>query len=448
MMKIPEHIYFLGIGGIGMSAIARYMNLLGKQVAGYDRVESVVTEALVSEGVEVFYQPDADHVASADWMVYTPAIGTEHVEFQAAKSRGIPIMKRSQVLGKISEGYQTLAVAGTHGKTTTSTMLAHVLKQIGADPTAFLGGISSNLQSNFTFGKSDWMVVEADEFDRSFMTLHPSWSVLTSVDPDHLDIYGSHEEMLANFKAYVGQCDQVMLHESLAEINWGKPSKTYGIERGDYRAENLVFEALTTRFDFVYPAGKLEGLTLHMPGHHNVSNMTAALAIAVEIGMEPSLFASAVESFSGIYRRFEVQVDGPDVCYIDDYAHHPTELEAALRTARSMFPERKLVVVFQPHLYSRTQDFHEGFSAALSEADEVLLMDIYPAREEPIPGVTSQLILDGIKHAKAQLVSKTELIDALDSRLDGPAVVMTLGAGNIDREVARIGDFLKDRKSS
>ncbi|MDX1908303.1 MAG: UDP-N-acetylmuramate--L-alanine ligase [Bacteroidia bacterium] len=439
-MKLQDihTIYFLGIGGIGMSAIARYFRLLGCQVAGYDRTETGVTRALEAEGIAVYYQADPAHVAGADLMVYTPAIGQEHPEYQAALAAGIPILKRSQILGTISAGSRTLAVAGTHGKTTTTTMLTHLLREAGSGCTAFLGGISNNLQSNFCFADNDLVVAEADEYDRSFLTLHPDMAVITAMDPDHLEIYGDAAEMERTFRQFAGQTRRLLVQADLPQTGWADGTATYGLETGDWQARNLQFGHLRTTFDLTGPGISLPGLVLHMPGRHNVLNMTAALAVALHYGADPARIPAAVASFTGIYRRFEVLVDSPALTYVDDYAHHPAEIAAALLTARDLFPDRRLVVVFQPHLYTRTRDLCAGFATELSRADAVLLMDIYPAREEPIPGVTSRMILDAMTLADRQLVTRQDLLTTLTAVIEGPTVVLTLGAGDIDRESERI----------
>ncbi|MEL6674908.1 MAG: UDP-N-acetylmuramate--L-alanine ligase [Bacteroidota bacterium] len=446
--KHIRSIYFLGIGGIGMSALARYFHRKGWQVSGYDRSASVITEGLAEEGVKIFYVMDESHLDEQDMVVYTPAIPTQALEYRAAVQRNIPMYKRAEVLGEISKAYQTLAVAGTHGKTTTSSMLAHVLEVIGGDPTAFLGGVANHLQGNFRLGASPWMVTEADEFDRSFLTLFPKLGLITSLDPDHLDIYGSAEVMAEGYLAFGKQCEALLVQADLPDTDWGKPVKSYGLDEGVYQANNLRFEGLTTVFDFQSPKGQLKDLRLHMPGHHNVSNMVGALALAMEAGFGMEKFAEAVSTFAGIYRRFQVQEDGDNISYIDDYAHHPTEIAAAIRTARACFPERQLVVVFQPHLYSRTRDFAAGFSEELSKADVSILLPIYPAREEPIPGVSSSMLLEGMEQAGKQLVEKNALLAALQASIQPPTVLLSLGAGDIDREVAGLKTFVQTLNES
>ncbi len=449
-LHAANNIYFIGIGGIGMSAIARYCARAGKQVKGYDRTASVVTEGLEQEGIEVFHTLDTKHIAGQDLVIYTPAISRENIEYNAAVAGGLPMVKRSAALGLISKAYRTLAVAGTHGKTTTSTMLAHVLRSCGLDCTAFLGGISRNLNSNFVFGQSDLLVAEADEYDRSFMTLNPFRAVITSLDADHLDIYGTAAEMQESYFAFAGQVKPegtLLVHESLEDAKWGRNCLTYGIDRGDFRAENLRFGTLDTEFDFVAAGLRLDRLRLPMPGYHNVSNMVAALAFALLEGADPQAMRAAVSSFAGIYRRFEVQNHSERLTYIDDYAHHPAELEAAISTARALFPERQLAVIFQPHLYSRTRDFYPGFAQALSRADRCLLMEIYPAREAPIPGIESAMIAREMQGSSVEVVSREMLENRLTALIQPPAVVMSLGAGDIDKEVNRIREWVKETES-
>jgi UDP-N-acetylmuramate--alanine ligase len=442
-----KHIYFLGIGGIGMSALARYFSLIGKQVSGYDRSSSVVTRALQAEGVEVFHELSISNLDGADYMVYTPAIKDDNIEYQAAVAQGLYIRKRSQVLGEISEAYKTLAVAGTHGKTTTSILLTQLLRASGVDCTAFLGGISRNLNSNFAFGKTEYMVTEADEYDRSFLTLKPWASIITSLDPDHLDIYGTPEEMKATYLQFASQVTgPLLVYASLLGEDWPKRPLSYGIEEGDYRAENLRFEGLATCFDYQSPAHRIENIRLPLAGRHNVLNAVAAMGLSELAGANQADFKAALANFEGIYRRFEVQFHSETLTYIDDYAHHPSELEAAISAAQSLFPERKVVVVFQPHLFSRTRDFCEGFAQSLSAADVVMMLPIYPARETPIAGVTSEMVLNLVGAAEKQMTTKETLTDALQQVISGPTVLLTLGAGDIDREVDKINQWIDTHK--
>jgi UDP-N-acetylmuramate--alanine ligase len=439
-----EHIYFLGIGGIGMSALARFFHLKGKKVSGYDRAPSVVTRSLEALGITVYYELDPQRAGSQEFVIYTPAIKSDNPERAAIDSAGIPMMKRSQILGEISKSFKTLAVAGTHGKTTTTSMMTHILREAGLDVTAFLGGISLNLNSNFVFGESDWMVVEADEYDRSFLTLHPEWTVFTSLDPDHLDIYGSSEEMENTYMQFAGQSRKLLVQEKIQDKKWPITTLSYGYA-GDYKVSNLRADGLKTRFDFEWKAGSLRGLELNMPGEHNVMNMSAVLSLAIELGLPVNKLERAVATFKGIYRRFEVHHHSENLTYVDDYAHHPGEIEAVIATARHLFPNRKLTVVFQPHLFSRTRDFLQGFADELSKADEVILLEIYPAREKPIAGVNSQALWEKMSLKNRQLVQKTELVHALEKMGNQAHILMTLGAGDIDREVEAIRNWAMSR---
>jgi len=430
-------IHFLGIGGIGMSALARYFHREGKQVAGYDRSESVVTRQLMDEGIEVYFEPQIERIAAADLIVYTPALPADHPELIESRAQHKPLHKRAEVLGFISKEYKTLAIAGTHGKTTTSTMLAWLLKQAGINITAFLGGLSANLGGNFVHGDSDWVVVEADEYDRSFMHLFPEWSLINSLDPDHLDIYGTPAEMVATYQEFARQGQHLLLSDLIDRKGFGEQVETFG-RTGTYRFENLEHGELISRFDFAGPNIEVQGLELGLPGEHNVRNMVAALALASKLGVHADALKRGVASFRGIYRRFELQGHGERLTFVDDYAHHPEEIKAAISTARAMFPQRQLMVVFQPHLYTRTRDFYDGFAEALNKADCVLLMDIYPARELPIEGVSTEGIRDRMDLAETHLVKREALMEAIKSRLLPPTMLLTLGAGDIDREVPKL----------
>ncbi|MEL7196188.1 MAG: UDP-N-acetylmuramate--L-alanine ligase [Bacteroidota bacterium] len=443
MTVLDAHkVYFLGIGGIGMSALARYFHLKGKEVSGYDRTSSVVTKGLEELGITVFYELDPERILDHEVVIFTPAIKSDNLERAAVEASDIPMYKRAEVLGQISQAYRTLAVAGTHGKTTTSTMLTHVMRALGIDVTAFLGGISLNLNSNFVYGESDWLVVEADEYDRSFLHLHPEWAIITSLDPDHLDIYGSEEEMRKTYKAFARQAKHLLVHETVARNDWDLKSKVYGTH-GDFTLSQLVFEGLQTQFH--YQGERVEtAVTLPMPGRHNVANMTAALALVESVSPESMKdFSEAVAAFQGIYRRFQVHFHSESLTYIDDYAHHPSEIEAAIDTGRRLFPQRKLVVVFQPHLFSRTQDFMEGFGQELSKADVVVLADIYPAREKPIEGVTSKALASCISTDVHWVGDKTNIVGKLPDIVEPPTLLLTLGAGDIDKEVPKVMAWVK-----
>lgn len=433
-----RHIYFLGIGGIGMSALARYFHFSGIKVSGYDKTPSTVTQALEAEGIPVYFEEDAAQLEGVTQLVYTPAI-KEHVDFEAAKLKGIVPMKRSQVLGEICKGYQTLAVAGTHGKTTTSTMLAYLSRYCGVDATAFLGGISKNLHGNFIYGKSEYCVVEADEFDRSFLTLFPKHAIITSLDADHLDIYGTHKDMLDSYRAFAHQVSgKLLVHKEIEEFDWNRDIITYGIETGSYQAHNLRYSNLTTTFDYVSKEITINGIVLPMPGKHNVLNATAAITLTLWAGGDMEKVREALEQFKGIERRFEVVKHTESVSLINDYAHHPTELAAAIGTTKSLFPDRQVIAVFQPHLFTRTRDFYQGFAAALSMADVAILIPIYPAREKPIEGITSEIILDKINLEQKVMIEKAALNDTIQRLMHKPSVILILGAGDIDREIKKI----------
>lgn len=437
-------VYFLGIGGMGMSALAWFFHREGKQVAGYDLHDTSVTQALKQAGIPVYHQADPTHLHSQDCIIYTPAIFPNHPEMEAALSSEIPVFKRSEILGLLSRSYKTLAVAGTHGKTTTSAMLTHLMRNCGVSATAFLGGISHNLQSNYVHGASSYAVMEADEYDRSFLTLSPTLAIITALEADHLDVYGTEEELERTYIQFASQTDPdqpLLIHESIDAYPWQKPCLTYGIEKGDFQAQNVSHAGLSAAFDFVGEGVSLAGIQLPLPGRHNVSNMVGALAMGHLLGIDITCMGKAVGSFAGIYRRFDIQVDEEELAYIDDYAHHPTEVMAAIQTAKELFPERKLTVIFQPHLYSRTQDLASGFAHSLDTADQVLLLPIYPAREAPIPGVNSQLIERSMEGAKVAIIEKEDIPSTLSDWVTSPGVILTLGAGDIDKEVQRIKNW-------
>ena len=356
-----KSLYFLGIGGIGMSALARYFNQRGVMISGYDRTETDLTKKLVSEGMDIHYHADVNAVPdNIDLVIYTPAVPQTNPEWDRLVSLGVPILKRAEVLGLISRNSRTIAVAGTHGKTTTSTILAHLLQSGGVDCTAFLGGISRNFGSNYVAGDSDWVVVEADEFDRSFLHLRPELACIMSTDPDHLDIYGDHDAMLSGgFERFAGLVGGNLYVQTNALPNYAgkKELRRFGLEGGLFRAENIRVVNGHFRFDYIAPGLMLQDLRTPLAGRHNVENAVAAICLALEAGVKPEHIAPGLASFKGIQRRFERIFESPEQVYIDDYAHHPTELEAAIRAARDLFPGRKITGVFQPHLYSRTRIF-------------------------------------------------------------------------------------------
>lgn len=459
-MKIEDlkHVYFLGIGGIGMSALARYFRLLGKEVSGYDKTETPLTKKLVEEGMKIHYDENQDMISDdIDMVIFTPAIPSDNKEWEKIKSLGVPVKKRAEVLGMISRVYKTIAIAGTHGKTSTSSMTSCFLRSAGLDCSAFLGGIVKDFESNFVFGESDWVVVEADEFDRSFMHLTPEIAVLLSVDADHLDIYGEHEEMLKTFRDFTLQINQggtlLLAQQVLPFIDneWKKALLkkeiqlySFGVNEGWYSARNVVPEDHKFAFDFYTGNEKRLRTGLSMPGDHNVSNATAALAIADKLGLDQDRLAEAVKKFKGIKRRFDFIYTSEDQSYIDDYAHHPGELKVAITAARALYKDKKLTVVFQPHLFSRTKDFLTDFAEELSKVDELILMDIYPAREKPIPGITSERIKELIDDDGVKIMSEVEILKYIKVNKESIEILMTLGAGNIDRLVKPLGKIFNE----
>ena len=444
-MKLGEGhtIYFLGIGGIGMSALARYYNSLGYTIAGYDRTPSPLTKQLEDEGMAIHYEDNPSLLpALIDFVVYTPAVPEELKEFEALRKSNIKIMKRSEALGKISEQHFTLAIAGTHGKTTTTAMTAHILNTCGKDTTAFIGGIANNFESNLLLGKGSEsiMVVEADEFDRSFLKLRPNISVINSIDADHLDIYGDRKHLVESFNAFAQLTEkQVIVKEGLAIEAENIIRFGFG-EGNDYRSEIARSENGITDFNIV-GEGQTTAIRLPMAGHHNVLNATAAFVAARQVGIAPEDIAAALASFKGVKRRFDVKVNNTKHCYIDDYAHHPEEIKACLNAVKEAFKGRKLTVIFQPHLYSRTRDFMDSFAEALSLADELILLDIYPARELPIEGITSEALLNKVQLTDKKLCTKAELINLIDS--EKPDILVTMGAGDIDRFVEPFEKLIK-----
>lgn len=430
-----------------MSAIARYFHKRGVAVSGYDKTATTLTRKLEQEGMKIHYTEDVSAIPEGiDLVVYTPAVPANHAELQHFRKLGFPLKKRAEVLGIISRSMRTIAIAGTHGKTTTSSMVAHVLQTGGIDCTAFLGGIAGNFDSNYVLGQSEWMVVEADEYDRSFLHLSPDKAVITSMDPDHLDIYGDAASILeTGFLAFARRLKpggQLWVqHRFTGEFGDFPEVMSYGLDGGNYRSENLRVENGFFTFDYRSPQAHLKGLELALPGAHNVENATAAITIGLELGLSEDAIRRALRNFKGVKRRFETIFRDGQRVYIDDYAHHPSELRAAIAAARMLYPGRKLTGIFQPHLYSRTQDFADGFADALSALDEIILLDIYPAREAPIPGVSSELIFDQIDNPAKELVTKSELMSLLAGK--SPEVLLTLGAGDIDTFVEPIADWLK-----
>ncbi|WP_100614212.1 UDP-N-acetylmuramate--L-alanine ligase [Confluentibacter citreus] len=434
-------VYFIGIGGIGMSALARYFKANNKQVGGYDKTPTDITNDLTDLGIQIHFEDAVEAIElsflnpETTLVVYTPAIPKGHSELNYFINNGFHVLKRSQILGLITENTFCLAVAGTHGKTTTTSILGHLMKECNVPLTAFLGGISENYNSNLILNGTEVSVVEADEFDRSFLTLSPNMACITSMDADHLDIYGNAEALKESFVAF---SKRVKEHGKLFVKN-GLPIKgiTYGIEDdSDYTIQNIKIENGTYVFDVKTPKSVLENLKFNLPGRHNLSNALIALAMSLEYGCPHQQLIKALVSYKGVKRRFTYQIKTENLVYIDDYAHHPEEINAVHQAVREMYPNKKVVAIFQPHLYSRTRDFIDDFAKSLSQFDEVLLLDIYPARELPIEGVTSAWLLSKIENKNKKLVSKAELISKIKE--SNAQVILTIGAGDIGEEVKQI----------
>ncbi|MFD2160991.1 UDP-N-acetylmuramate--L-alanine ligase [Paradesertivirga mongoliensis] len=442
-----KQVYLIGIGGIGMSGLARYFHKRGCQVLGYDRTHTELTNTLASEGVNITYTDSVDEIPSGFreksdslLVIYTPAIPKDSEILNYFRNSGFDLKKRSQVLGIISKEMFTIAVAGTHGKTTTSTMVAHILKHSGFDCTAFLGGLASNYNTNILFGENNVMVVEADEYDRSFLTLHPDLAIITSMDADHLDIYGNDASVKESFKLFASQLKAggKLIHKKGLPLEDGI---TYSAkENADVFAENVFIQNGTFFFDFNSTDVKIKQIELGLPGLHNIENSVGAIQVALLLGIEPDKIKAALRDFRGVKRRFEYVVKNGRNIFIDDYAHHPEELRACITAVKSLYPEKKLTVLFQPHLYTRTRDFAEGFAEVLSMADELLLLDIYPARELPIEGVNSQMILKSVTAPSSRICSMEEALNIVAE--NEPELLLTVGAGDIDTLVQPLKKIL------
>lgn len=445
-------IYFIGIGGIGMSAIARYYNVKGYRVSGYDKTPSPLTAALESEGIKIHYEDNKDFIPAnteETLVVYTPAIPADMGELVYAETQGYRTIKRSKMLGEISKGQTCLAVAGTHGKTTTSTLLAHIFEHSGEGCSAFLGGISKNYNTNLLTSDNPVIVAEADEFDRSFLQLFPQTAVITSMDADHLDIYGDRKHIVEAFKAFASQVKGTLIKKYGLEIG-AEDTKaavytySYDNPKADFHAESIKKdECGYFTFDLYWKGNVLKDCTVGIPGWVNVENAVAAAAIALEYGLDPQKVKAALACYQGVKRRFDIHLNTPEISYIDDYAHHPKEIAAAISAMRDIFPGRKLTAVFQPHLFTRTRDFADEFAAALSNVDKLILLDIYPAREEPIPGISSEIIFKNVNSPEKVLLGREELMQYLENEpID---TLITFGAGNIDRFTEPITEMLEKR---
>ena len=443
-----KRIYFIGIGGIGMSALARYFNTQGVYVSGYDKTPTPLTNDLQAEGIQIHFEDDVQQIdKEATVIVYTPAIPATHSEWNYYKDNGYNVVKRSDVLNWITENAFTIGIAGTHGKTTTTSMTAHILRHTGYGCNAFLGGIASNYDTNFWSDERNVVVVEADEYDRSFLKLSPNIAVITAVDPDHLDIYGTAEEVLKAFGQYADKIKPggTLIQKLGTTVNTNASNKTiytygYDKDKASYHTSNLKVVDGSYIFDLVHPAGVLQNVVLNMGGLHNVENATAAIAIALTLGIEDKKIIEAVAAFKGVKRRFEYKVKTANKVLIDDYAHHPEELNALISGVRSIYPGEKMVLVFQPHLYSRTQDQCEGFVETLDKADEVILLPIYPARELPIEGVTSEMLLAKMKLANKKVMTKEALLDWASTTND--KLIVMAGVGDIDACITKVKEII------
>ncbi len=452
-MKIKNlhSAYFIGIGGIGMSALARWFHHNGVQVYGYDKTSTKLTAQLESEGISIHFEDEIEKMPDFVFenkkgvlIVYTPAIPKDHKGFNYLNEKGISLYKRSEVLGKLTEGMFTVAVAGTHGKTTTSSMIAHLLKSGKKDIAGFLGGITTNYGTNMVMNQGDYrkaiIVVEADEFDRSFLTLKPNIAVVTSTDADHLDIYGKLEELKKSFSLFLENVNpkgQAYIKDGLWQEIASKKIKaqpiSYGLNAGEIRALNVQVKDAKFVFDVALKDLIIKGFQLSVPGFHNVENAVVAIAIAHQLGLNDKEILEGISTYAGVKRRFEYIIQREDFVFIDDYAHHPSEITAMLTSVRALYPGKKVSILFQPHLYSRTRDFAVEFSRSLSLADEVMLLDIYPARELPIEGVSSDILLESIQVDEKYKVEKDTIIEYLSNR--ELEVFITMGAGNIDQLV-------------
>jgi len=454
-LKSINSVYLVGIGGIGMSALARYFIHLGKHVAGYDKTATDLTSLLITEGIEIHFTDNVNLITdtykdkSKTLVIYTPAVPTDHKELNYFRQEGFSVLKRAEVLGLITCNYKAIAIAGTHGKTTVSSMVAHILKQSEVDCNAFLGGISKNYNSNLLLSNSsEFAIVEADEFDRSFLHLQPTFAVITSADADHLDIYGNKESIKQSFEQFIQQIvpkGKLVIKKNIDVDSFQNKEIQrfeYAIEGpADFYAENIIGNDGFYTFNLVTPFGKLENLQLGIPGLLNVENAIAAVSMAILAGVKEVELQNALKSFAGIKRRFDYQIKTNDLVYIDDYAHHPEELKATILSVKKIYPTKKITGIFQPHLYSRTRDLADGFVESLGLLDELILLDIYPARELPIEGVSSEMIFNRIKLKNKVLCAKKDLLEVI--KKSSIEVLLTMGAGDIDTMVEPIKNMLK-----
>lgn len=455
-LKDIKAVYFVGAGGIGMSAIARYFINRGTVVAGYDKTPSDLTRQLEHEGMLIHYEENVDEIphackkAESCLVVYTPAVPVDHKELQYFRENGFEIQKRAQVLGTLTRSHRALCVAGTHGKTTTSTMCAHIMHESAADCNAFLGGISKNYGTNYILSESEYVVIEADEFDRSFHWLTPWISVITATDPDHLDIYGTKEAYLESFSKYSSLIEPggaLIIHRGLEmkeNLREGVRRYDYGLDEGDFHAENICIENGEITFDFISPIECVAGVQLGQPVPINIENGVAAMAMAQLAGCTADELRYGMQTYAGVVRRFDFKIKTDRMVFLSDYAHHPKEIYQSARSIRELYRNRRITAIFQPHLYTRTRDFYRDFADALSQLDEVVLCDIYPAREKPIEGVTSQLIYDNLgDNVSKTMIHSGDVVEYVQNHdFD---VLIILGAGDIDNYVPQITKILQNR---
>lgn len=456
-LKDIKAVYFVGAGGIGMSAIARYFLHLGITVAGYDKTSSNLTKELEKEGMSIHYEEDIEKIPAAcktpssTLVIYTPAIPAEHKELVYFHDNGFTIEKRAQVLGALTRTHKGLCVAGTHGKTTTSTMCAHIMHQSKIDCNAFLGGISKNYGTNYILSdKSDYVVIEADEFDRSFHWLRPWMTVITATDPDHLDIYGTKEAYLESFQHYtelIQPGGALIIHKDLEmkqNIQEGVTIYEYSLSEGDFHAENIKIDNGEITFDFISPIENINGVELGQPVPINIENGVAAMAMAQLNGCDAEDIKRGMKTYEGVERRFDFKIKNDKLVFLSDYAHHPKEIYQSAKSIRELYKNRKITAIFQPHLYTRTRDFYKDFADSLSMLDEVILCDIYPAREQPIPGVTAKLIYDNLKPGvEKSMIHKEDILDLIKQR--NFDVLIILGAGDLDNYVPQMTEILKQK---
>lgn len=436
-------LYFLGIGGIGMSALARWYKQQDAAIYGYDLNSSPLTDELINEGMNIHFEANISQLPeNIDIVVYTPAVPSDNIELVYLKNKGIPMIKRSELIGKITNDFFTIAVAGTHGKTSISALAAHLLKQAGVNVTAFVGGVCKNYNSNLILSKlTEYLIIEADEYDRSLLHIESNIAVISSMDKDHLDIYQDHEDIKTTFKKFARKLPRngVLIHNSKIGPFDGIPGKhiTYDIKNdASISASNIHVSKGKFVIDIDTEIGKIENVEIQVPGIHNIENTLAAVAIAIEIGLSLKEIKTGISTFKGVERRMDFRINNEKIIFIDDYAHHPEEIKATISAVKRLYPNKKITGIFQPHLFSRTKDFSDEFAVELSELDELILMEIYPAREKPIEGITSKTILDKVNNKNGRIMGEAEILEYLSD--NQPEVLLTMGAGDIGLLVKKI----------